>query len=86
MTRTAPPAGSPPVVGLGSVQNGVLNINPSLLSNPTLRTAFANSVLTVGQGDRCPGSMERGPSSGTSAGWYPESGYPCTPSQVPTGP
>jgi phospholipid/cholesterol/gamma-HCH transport system substrate-binding protein len=74
------------VVGLGSIQNGVLNINPSLLNNPILRTAFAKSVLTVGQGDRCPGSMERGPNPGTSAGWYPESGYPCTQSQVPTGP
>ncbi len=36
--------------------------------------------LTTGQGDRCPGSQERG------AVYYPESGYPCTPSEVPTGP
>ncbi len=35
--------------------------------------------LTTGQGDRCPGSMERG------AVYYPESGYPCNPSEVPTG-
>ncbi len=75
-----------PVVGLGSLQNGILNLNPSLLSNPGLREAFAKSVLTIGQGDRCPGSMERGPTPGTSSGWYPESGYPCTQSQVPTGP
>ncbi len=74
------------VVGLGSVSNGILNINPSLLNNPGLRQAFANSVLTTGQGDRCPGSMERGPTPGTSAGWYPESGYPCDPKMVPTGP
>jgi phospholipid/cholesterol/gamma-HCH transport system substrate-binding protein len=73
------------VVGLGSVQNGVLNINPLLLTNPGLREAFAKSVLTTGQGDRCPGSMERGPTQG-SAAWTPPSGYPCTPSQVPTGP
>ncbi|MDQ6817252.1 MAG: MCE family protein [Actinomycetota bacterium] len=37
-------------------------------------------LLTTGQGDRCPGSMERG------AVFYPYQGYPCTPSQVPTGP
>jgi phospholipid/cholesterol/gamma-HCH transport system substrate-binding protein len=74
------------VVGLGSVQNGVLNLNPQLLNNPGLREAFAKSTLTTGQGDRCPGSMERGPTPGTSAGWYPQTGYPCTPSEVPTGP
>jgi phospholipid/cholesterol/gamma-HCH transport system substrate-binding protein len=76
------------VVGLGSVQNGVLNLNPALLNNPGLRQAFASSVLTTGQGDRCPGSMERGPTPGTpaGAGWFPESGYPCSPNQVPTGP
>jgi phospholipid/cholesterol/gamma-HCH transport system substrate-binding protein len=74
------------VVGLGSIQNGVLNLSPQLLNNPGLRQAFAQSTLTTGQGDRCPGSMERGPTTGTSAAWYPYSGYPCTPSQVPTGP
>jgi len=74
------------VVGLGSITNGALNINQSLLNNPGLRQAFAQSVLTTGQGDRCPGSMERGQSPGTSAGWFPESGYPCSPNQVPTGP
>ena len=36
-------------------------------------------LLTSGQGDRCPGSMERG------GVWYPESGYPCNPREVPTG-
>jgi phospholipid/cholesterol/gamma-HCH transport system substrate-binding protein len=36
--------------------------------------------LTAFQGDRCPGSMERG------AVFYPESGFPCNPSQVPSGP
>jgi phospholipid/cholesterol/gamma-HCH transport system substrate-binding protein len=36
--------------------------------------------LTAFQGDRCPGSMERG------AVFYPESGFPCNPSEVPTGP
>jgi phospholipid/cholesterol/gamma-HCH transport system substrate-binding protein len=63
-----------------------------LLSNPAARLPFANSVLTTGQGDRCPGSMERGPVDGsTSAGWapsgavYPESGFPCNPKEIPTG-
>jgi hypothetical protein len=37
------------------------------------------ALLTFGQGDRCPGSMERG------AIWYPETGYPCNPSELPTG-
>jgi phospholipid/cholesterol/gamma-HCH transport system substrate-binding protein len=36
--------------------------------------------LTAFQGDRCPGSMERG------AVFFPESGFPCNPSQVPSGP
>jgi hypothetical protein len=73
------------IVGLGSIANGALNLNPALLNNPGLRQAFASSLLTTGQGDRCPGSMERGPTPGTSAGWFPESGYPCSPDQVPTG-
>ena len=36
-------------------------------------------MLTTGQGDRCPGSMERG------ALYFPESGFPCNPNEVPTG-
>ncbi|MEO6859495.1 MAG: MlaD family protein [Solirubrobacteraceae bacterium] len=79
-----------PIVGIGSVSNGALNIldGGGLLFNPAdyaLRQVLAfgttghDGILTTGQGDRCPGSMERG------AVWYPESGYPCTPSQVPTG-
>jgi phospholipid/cholesterol/gamma-HCH transport system substrate-binding protein len=60
---------------------GALN----LLPEPAQRLLnFQNLVqsggLQTGQGDRCPGSMERG------AVWYPESGYPCNPSEVPTGP
>jgi len=65
----------------------------NLLNNPIGRLAFANATLTKGQGDRCPGSMERGPQDGrTSAGWapsgpfYPESGFPCNPKEIPTGP
>jgi phospholipid/cholesterol/gamma-HCH transport system substrate-binding protein len=77
-----------PVVGLFSIQNGVLTPLGGLL-NPILRVinAFGGTgssfstggLLTAGQGDRCPGSMERG------ALWYPESGFPCNPREVPTG-
>ena len=56
-----------------------------LLTNAAARLPFAKSVLTTGQGDRCPGSMERGPSPGTSAAFYPETGFPCNPKQIPTG-
>ncbi len=56
-----------------------------LLTDVTARLPFAKSVLTSGQGDRCAGSMERGPSPGTSAAFYPETGFPCNPKQVPTG-
>ena len=101
-----------PVVGIGSIENGALNILPSF-TTPACRVlnAFGNSIpglgavtgvtqsvcsvagaaspstgssssqglLVTGQGDRCPGSMERG------ALYYPESGFPCNPSEVPTG-
>jgi phospholipid/cholesterol/gamma-HCH transport system substrate-binding protein len=62
-------------VGAFSLVNGqALNIAPllSLINDKNL--------LTFGQGDRCPGSMERG------AVFFPESGFPCNPSEVPTGP
>jgi phospholipid/cholesterol/gamma-HCH transport system substrate-binding protein len=86
-----------PIVGVGSIENGALNIlgpaggallNPadfalrSILAvggtNPTAGTS--TGVLTTGQGDRCPGSMERG------AVFFPESGFPCNPSETPVGP
>jgi phospholipid/cholesterol/gamma-HCH transport system substrate-binding protein len=105
-----------PVVGVGSLENGVLNILPSLL-NPTCRAVDAygsgilgtlgglgptlggtvssvcgvlggggsanpsnsQGLLVTGQGDRCPGSAERG------AIYYPETGFPCNPSEIPTG-
>jgi phospholipid/cholesterol/gamma-HCH transport system substrate-binding protein len=82
-----------PVVGVGSVENGTLNLLPSFL-DPVLRTVLAfggsgtlpggtstpsQGLLTSGQGDRCPGSMERG------SVYYPEQGYPCNPSETPTG-
>jgi phospholipid/cholesterol/gamma-HCH transport system substrate-binding protein len=44
--------------------------------------ASSNSggLLTTNQGDRCPGSQERG------ALYYPEPGFPCNPNEKPTGP
>ncbi len=78
-----------PVIGVGSIENGTLNVMSGLLNNPLLRSIFAfggngsspssGGVLTTGQGDRCTGSMERG------AVYYPESGFPCNPGEVPTG-
>ena len=73
-----------PVVGVGSISNGALNILPAF-ADPALRSILAfgtngsGGLVTTGQGDRCPGSMERG------AVYYPESGYPCNPNEVPTG-
>jgi hypothetical protein len=89
-----------PIIGVGSIQNGALNLL-SDFSNPTLRSVLAfggigsalglggtsgsgsnsngTGLLTTGQGDRCPGSMERG------GVYYPESGFPCNPSEVPSG-
>jgi phospholipid/cholesterol/gamma-HCH transport system substrate-binding protein len=92
-----------PVVGIGSIENGALNLLPTF-TDPTLRSVLAfgglggllpgggggtgttgsttsnsQGALVTGQGDRCPGSMERG------AVYYPESGFPCNPSEVPTG-
>jgi phospholipid/cholesterol/gamma-HCH transport system substrate-binding protein len=77
-----------PVVSIGSISSGVLNILPSILTNPLGQflqafgagTPKSGGVLVFGQGDRCPGSMERG------GLFYPQSGFPCNPSQVPTGP
>ncbi len=74
-----------PIVGVGSIQNGVLNFLPPFL-NAALRSLLAfgqngqGGLVTTAQGDRCPGSMERG------AIYYPFTGYPCSPNQVPSGP
>ena len=61
-------------VGAFSAQTGTLT-----LLNPIARLPAIENLLTSGQGDRCPGSMERG------GLYYPESGYPCNPNEVPTG-
>ena len=74
-----------PVIGVASLNNGVLNLLPSLLQ-PALRSvlAFGSGTtpgsLTTNYGDRCPGSMERG------AVWKPYASYACDQSEVPTGP
>ena len=74
-----------PIVGVGSINNGVLNFLPAFLQ-AALRNVLAfgqngkGGLVTTGYGDRCPGSMERG------AIYYPESGYPCDQTQLPTGP
>jgi hypothetical protein len=73
-----------PIVGVASINNGALNILPAFLT-ASLRSVLAfgstgsGGLVTTGQGDSCPGSMER------SAIWYPYPGYPCSPNQVPTG-
>jgi phospholipid/cholesterol/gamma-HCH transport system substrate-binding protein len=99
-----------PIIGLGSLQNGTLNLLPTF-ADPTLRsilnfgglggvvagtpiapilsslglpvgstsTTASTGLITSGQGSRCPGSQERG------GVYYPESGFPCDPRQVPTG-
>ena len=57
----------------------VLAVRTALRQILALGQNGKGGLLTSGYGDRCPGSMERG------ALWYPETGYPCNPSQVPTG-
>lgn len=71
-----------PVVGAFSFDNGQMSAIPIVdrLLNLFSGTGGKPALLTFGYGDRCPGSMERG------AIWYPESGYPCNPSELPTGP
>jgi phospholipid/cholesterol/gamma-HCH transport system substrate-binding protein len=66
------------VVGAASISSGGLLPPDQRLGN--LLSLIGGGELKVGQGDRCPGSMERG------AVWFPESGYPCNPNEVPSGP
>jgi phospholipid/cholesterol/gamma-HCH transport system substrate-binding protein len=71
-------------VGIASLNNGVLNVLPASV-DAALRSVLAfgtdgsGGLVTTNQSDRCPGSMERG------AIYYPETGYPCSPNEVPTG-
>jgi phospholipid/cholesterol/gamma-HCH transport system substrate-binding protein len=78
---------SAPIVSiLPNCGQTVGGLTQNLLASAVGRLPFAQSALTFGQGDRCPGSMERGPQDpGSSAAYYPETGYPCTPSEIPTG-
>jgi phospholipid/cholesterol/gamma-HCH transport system substrate-binding protein len=55
--------------------NGVLTPIP-----PQLRQQAFETLATLGQRDRCPGAIERG------AVWKPSPDYPCSESQVPSGP
>jgi phospholipid/cholesterol/gamma-HCH transport system substrate-binding protein len=66
-----------PVVGAFSANVNTLTSIP--LANRLLSVLTSTGLLVSGQGDRCPGSMERG------AVYYPESGYPCNKTEVPTG-
>jgi phospholipid/cholesterol/gamma-HCH transport system substrate-binding protein len=54
--------------------NGLLQPVP-----PELRDAAFRSVASLGQRERCPGSVERG------AAWKPTPGFPCDETQVPVG-
>jgi phospholipid/cholesterol/gamma-HCH transport system substrate-binding protein len=77
--------------GLGNstpLSNFLNNILPGLPLTQQI-TQFINNLNSLGitahQGDRCPGSQERG------ALWYPsgpyyKGGFPCNPNEKPTGP
>jgi phospholipid/cholesterol/gamma-HCH transport system substrate-binding protein len=73
-----------PVVGVASIDSGVFNFLPALL-NASLRSALAfgtpghPGLVITNYGDRCPGSMEHGSIN------YPETGYACSPNEVPAG-
>jgi phospholipid/cholesterol/gamma-HCH transport system substrate-binding protein len=73
------------VFGLQGIGNGLTSplafglqgfINQLLGSS---QTPGGKPLITTGQGDRCPGSQERGVT------WKPESGFPCNEHEVPTG-
>jgi phospholipid/cholesterol/gamma-HCH transport system substrate-binding protein len=71
--------------GLTAAQLSQLNgqsVSQQLTTIPQLLTHGTTSgggQLTAGQGDRCPGSLE------PNALWYPETGFPCNPNNVPSG-
>lgn len=72
------------VIGAYSLSSGGNTLQPVStlledLTNPN-NPFLQSGALQTGIGDRCPGSMERG------ALFYPESGFPCNPRQVPLGP
>jgi hypothetical protein len=77
-----------PVVGVASLNNGVLNALPALL-DPALRAVLAfgsgaghPGLVTTDYGDRCPGSMEYGSINNADD-------FACSPNEIPaenTGP
>jgi phospholipid/cholesterol/gamma-HCH transport system substrate-binding protein len=67
-----------PVIGAFSLDNNQFTALP--IVDRLLSVLKSAGLLVFGQGDRCPGSMERG------AIYYPETGYQCDPTEVPTGP
>ena len=73
------------ILAKAGIKKCPLGVPLPLLTNVAGRLPFAKGVLTTGQGDRCPGSMERGPTAGSSAAYFPETGYPCNPREIPTG-
>jgi phospholipid/cholesterol/gamma-HCH transport system substrate-binding protein len=70
------------VFGPLSVAAGITAPAESLLQlfGSSQVTSHTGGLLTTNQGDRCPGSQERG------ALYYPEPGFPCNPNETPTGP
>lgn len=63
-----------------SIKNGVL----SPLS-PALRGPMLDDLLTVGQNNRCPGSVERDTGE-DSMPWRPSEDFNCDPEMLPVGP
>ena len=51
---------------------------------PSLRPQAFLSVATLGQRNRCPGSIERNPGDNSTP--YHPPGFPCDPNQIPPGP
>jgi phospholipid/cholesterol/gamma-HCH transport system substrate-binding protein len=73
---------------LGGASRAALNVNAfanlngvlSPILSPVLQVTGLNKIITLGQTNRCPGSMERG------SVWKPTPNYNCDETQVPPGP
>jgi hypothetical protein len=74
-----------PVVSVGTITDAGVFKALSALADPALRAVltFGSSsvkgAVITNYGDRCPGSMEHGSIN------YPETGYACSPNEVPAG-
>jgi len=65
--------------------NAFASVNGALIPvPPSLRDDLLPAVATLGQNNRCPGSIERNPGDG-SIPFRPTPDYSCDPSQVPPG-